>query len=355
MRSEQRPTPQQAELDEIERRFAASADGSRERRTRPPERPRRRTFHALLCLAGLLLAGAGISGGGVQLRSAVAITSAVEIPPQLLSAAPRAAQGRRPWPARGAVAAAERIAKDRGGLVSFAAIGPGGRAVGLAENRPYYSASASKSLLLVAELRRLRREGLPLDPATHDLLDAMITLSDNDAAEVIYGRVGDAGLNEVATLAGMRDFSADVGHWSNARITAADMARFMARLEGLLELPGGGIGGEMLASVDPSQSWGVPAAAPKGSLVQIKGGWRPTETGELVHQAARVETGGRRYALAILTDGQPTMAHGTETIRLIARELLRTRPAGSASAAERESGPARSPPPRTRRRARSRT
>lgn len=250
-------------------------------------------------------------------------TGALEIP-QALAATPGPGGSRPAWPARGALAEAEKIARDRGGLVSFAAIGPGGRTVGLAEDRVYFSASATKSMLLVAELRRLRREGLPLDPSTRATLGAMITLSDNDAADVIYARVGDAGLTEVAKQAGMPDFSAQVGHWSNAQITAADMARFMAQLDELLDLPGGDAGGQMLASVDQSQSWGIPAVAPEGSRVQFKGGWRPSELGELVHQAARVEVRGRRYGIAVLTDGQPSMEHGTETIELIARELLRT-------------------------------
>ncbi len=65
----------------------------------------------------------------------------------------------------------------------------------------------------------------------------MITLSDNEAADSIYARVGDAGLNEVAAAAKMSHFAGDVGHWSNVKVTAADMALFMSKLDELLDLP----------------------------------------------------------------------------------------------------------------------
>lgn len=227
-----------------------------------------------------------------------------------------------PWPAEGAAAEAQRIAESRSGIVSFAAIGPGGETMGFEPDRQFYSASVAKSMLLVAELRRLDADELPLDSETRMLLEQMITVSDNDAADAIYERVGDPGLNEVAELTGMTGFGGDVGHWSNVKITAGDMALFMSKLDELLDLPYGGAGSEMLASVTPTQRWGIPEAAPGGASVRLKGGWRPADTGQLVHQAARVDVGGDSYSVAVLTDGNPSQEYGQETIRLIAAELL---------------------------------
>lgn len=227
-----------------------------------------------------------------------------------------------PWPAEGAAAEAQRIAESRSGIVSFAAIGPGGETMGFEPDRQFYSASVAKSMLLVAELRRLDADELPLDSETRMLLEQMITVSDNDAADTIYERVGDPGLNEVAELTGMTGFGGDVGHWSNVKITAGDMALFMSKLDELLDLPYGGAGSEMLASVTPTQRWGIPEAAPHGAAVRLKGGWRPTDAGQLVHQAARVDSKGESYSVAVLTDSNPSQEYGQETIRLIAAELL---------------------------------
>jgi hypothetical protein len=236
--------------------------------------------------------------------------------------APVTARKATAWPAKGASAQATEIAKSRSGVVSFAAIGPGENEVGFEPDRQFFSASVSKAMLLVAELRRLRREDAPLDSQTQRLLEQMITLSDNDAADVIYERVGDPGLNEVAALSGMTNFGGNVGHWSNVQLTAGDLARFMSRLDQLLHVPHGDEGSEMLASVISSQRWGIPEAAPGNVRVRLKGGWRPADDGQLVHQMARVDMRGESYSIAILTDGNPSQAYGEETIRLIAAELL---------------------------------
>ena len=119
------------------------------------------------------------------------------------------------WPVDGAVDEAERIAQSRTGVVSFAAIGPDGKTVGFEPDRQFYSASTVKSMLLVAELRRLRREETPLDDSTRSLLEQMITVSDNEAADAIYARVGDPGLNEVAE--GCRDEALLRATWATGR------------------------------------------------------------------------------------------------------------------------------------------
>ena len=136
-------------------------------------------------------------------------------------------------PARAGWRDAERYADDRGGLVSFAAIDSRGRLRGHDEDRLFSSASVVKAMVLAAELRRLADEGAEVDSGTDSLLSAMITASDNEAADAVYARVGDAGLHEVAKRAGMTGFTV-AGYWGNAQITAADMARFFGDLDHML-------------------------------------------------------------------------------------------------------------------------
>ena len=82
----------------------------------------------------------------------------------------------------------------------------------------------------------------------------------------------------------------------------------------------------MLEAIVPYQRWGIPEAASPDARIRFKGGWRPSDTGELVHQAARVDLAPKSYSLAVLTDGNPSMPYGEKTIRRIAEELLKTRP-----------------------------
>jgi Beta-lactamase enzyme family len=219
--------------------------------------------------------------------------------------------------------AAWRFARRRGGQVSFAVVDTRGRLRGRDADRRYISASVVKALLLAAELRRLEQAGeRTIDPGTHALLTAMVAHSDNASADDVYMRVGDPGLLEVAKEAGMRRFSVS-GHWANAQVTAADLALFFSRARELLPRRHRRTGLRLLASIEREQSWGVPRAAGRRWRVHFKGGWRETERGELVHQAAWLRGHGRTMAIAVLTDAQRSRVYGIHTVRGIADRLLR--------------------------------
>ncbi|MGH2993775.1 MAG: serine hydrolase [Solirubrobacterales bacterium] len=215
---------------------------------------------------------------------------------------------------------AREFAATRGERVSFAVVDSRGRVHGLRADVPFQSASVTKALLLAAYLDRVGEA--PLDAATRARLTAMITYSDNDAADAVYAAGGDAGLEAVARRTGMRDFR-PAGFWSEAWVTARDMAWFMRRLEHrALAGPHRGFAMRLLAGVVPEQRWGIPAAAGEDWSAWFKGGWRPSVGGQLVHQAALLRGGGRKLAIAVLTDAQPSHEYGTETVRGIAARLL---------------------------------
>ena len=149
----------------------------------------------------------------------------------------------------------------------------------------------------------------------------MIRYSDNEAADAVYARVGDEGMHAVAERAGMTGFTI-AGHWGNAQITAGDMARFFAELDEMFPRRHTKYAQSLLASVIPSQSWGIPVAAGEEWAARFKGGWLPEKA--LVHQAAELrERGGpRQLSMAILTDEQPSHGYGVETLEGVAARLL---------------------------------
>src|SRR5215218_2278518 len=234
------------------------------------------------------------------------------------------------YPPRRAIRRAQGFAAAWGD-VSFAVVGSSVRLRGYDSERQYSSASVSKALLLAAELRRLEREHLPLDASTKALLGPMITYSDNRAADAVYARVGDTGLEEVARRAGMRDFEATPGFWGGDKVTAADLARFFFRLEANLPRRHRAYAKGLLARITPVERWGIPQAIGHGWSVWFKGGWRPPgqedTSGAVTHQAALlVHRGGERVALAILTDETPGDATGFGAIDGIAERLLAAAP-----------------------------
>jgi len=239
---------------------------------------------------------------------------------------PSAAWPRVTYPSRGAVREAQRFAAGWGD-VAFAVIDPRGGLRGYESDRVYSSASASKALLLAAELRRLKEEGEPLDSSSRALLEPMITYSDNGAASGVYARVGDGGLTEVAERAGMRAFEVDPGFWGGAQITAADLARFYFRLERNLVSRHRDYGLALLSHVTGAQRWGIPAVADGGWRVWFKGGWRPAgqegTTGAVTHQGALlVHRSGQRLAVAVLSNEAPGTGAGFSAIEGVTERLL---------------------------------
>jgi Beta-lactamase enzyme family len=230
------------------------------------------------------------------------------------------------YPSPRAIRRAQEFAAARGD-VSFAVIDDSIGLRGYDPDRQFSSASVSKALLLAAELRRLERDGLPLDSETKALLEPMITYSDNSAADAVYAQVGDAGLDEVARRAGMRDFEATPGFWGGDQVTAADLARFFFRLEANLPGPHRAYAKDLLARITPVERWGIPQAIGHGWSVWFKGGWRPTgeegTSGAVTHQAALlVHRGGERVALTVLTDETPGDATGYSAIEGVTERLL---------------------------------
>jgi hypothetical protein len=224
-------------------------------------------------------------------------------------------------PSAAALRDARQFAAGRTGLVSFAVINSEGQLRGDDSNRRYLSASVVKAMLLAAELRRLKHAGEGIDASTDSLLTAMITRSDNDAADAIYARVGDQGLFDVAERVGMTNYTV-AGHWGNSQITAADMARFFGDLDRVFVRQHREYAKGLLGSVIAEQSWGIPAAAGARWAVRFKGGWLPDRA--LVHQAAelRARHSDRELAIAVLTDSQPSFAYGVQTVTGIAARLL---------------------------------
>jgi hypothetical protein len=56
--------------------------------------------------------------------------------------------------------------------------------------------------------------------------------------------------------------------------------------------------------------------------VFFKGGWRGTGLGQLVHQVGRLEGHGLTFSMAVMTDGDPSMGYGIQTIQGVTGSLL---------------------------------
>jgi hypothetical protein len=231
------------------------------------------------------------------------------------------APARLTFPAPAALAAAGRFVRRRAGAVSFAVGDDRGGLRGVGMDRPYRSASLVKAMILVAYLRKAARAHAAIPASDRESLGYMIRLSDNGSTDVIYREVGDPEIRALARAAGMTRFSISDG-WSEARVTAADQVRFFLAIDDLTPPRYRELERDLLETIMAEQSWGIPVASRPGWRTYFKGGWRPDSGGELVHQAAYLERGRRRVAIAVLTGGAAEMDYGERTIEGVARRLL---------------------------------
>ncbi len=225
----------------------------------------------------------------------------------------------RPVPLAPTAAALKRAtawAAGRAGRVTFAVVDSRGRLHGWRTGWQCTSASVVKSMLLVQYLRT----HATVTPRMRDLLARMIQRSDNAATAVIYDLVGRRGLVRLARLARMTGFEPH-GGWITTRMTAGDMARFFRDMHTYVPSRHRGLVDHLLASIVPSQRWGIPPAAePRGYTVFFKGGWLGSYV--LANQAARLERGDLRLGVAVFTSGNPDSRYGLRTITGVTERLL---------------------------------
>lgn len=227
------------------------------------------------------------------------------------------------YPGPGAIARASRYLASRSGRTAFAVVDGEGRISGVHMHWRFVSASVVKAMLLVAYLRRLHAEGRhTVDSGSNSFLYPMIHVSDNSAATHTWSIVGNSGLYGVAHAAGMTDYSVYTD-WASSQISAYDQSRFFFHMDSLIPREFRFYARWLLSTIAAYESWGIPAVArPHGYRVFFKGGWRGTGLGQLVHQVARLEGHHRTFSIAVMTDGDPSMGYGIDTIQGVTAALL---------------------------------
>lgn len=233
------------------------------------------------------------------------------------------------FPSPAAIARAERYLNSRGGHTALAVVDTEGRMSGVRIDDQFITGSVVKAMLLVAYLRRLDAMGQHyVDSNSNNMLYPMIHVSDNNAASECWNIVGNSGLYAVAQAAGMTHFSVDTtatwgGSWGAALLTAHDQAEFFFEMDSLIPKEFVGYARNLLSNIASYEAWGIPTIArPLGYTVFFKGGWRPSPDTYLVHQIARLEKDGHRFSIAIMTDGDPDMQYGIDTIQGTTQALL---------------------------------
>lgn len=225
------------------------------------------------------------------------------------------------------VASAIAYRRHRRGDVAFA-VRTDGAFYGYRPDHREWSASVLKGMLLVAYLDRPSVAGRALNAHDRSLLHPMITRSDNDAADTVDTIVGAGGLRALAARVGMTGFAPAEPIWGESQITARDQSRFFLHIDGQIVARHRAYAMRLLASIVPSQRWGVGEVAPRGWRLYFKGGWG-SGTGLIDNQVALLVRGCARVSIAVLSMHDGSHEYGKRTLREVFRRLLAGLPTGA--------------------------
>jgi hypothetical protein len=217
--------------------------------------------------------------------------------------------------------------RGRQGNIAFA-VRTDGAFYGYRPDHEGWSASVLKAMLLVAYLDRPSVARRALNAYDKSLLYPMITRSDNNAANTLDQLIGVGGLQALAARVGMTHFAAAAPIWGESHITARDQTRFFLHIDSFIARRHRGYAMHLLASVVPSQRWGIGEVAPKGWKPYFKGGWG-SGTGLIDNQVALLRRGCARVSIAVLTMYDGSHAYGKETLKAIFQKLLKRLPTGA--------------------------
>jgi beta-lactamase class A len=190
----------------------------------------------------------------------------------------------------------------------------------------FHSASLVKVIILGALLYELQGYQ-DLGPDQAALAQAMITESDNGAADTLWNEIGMTALQRFLTAAGMNHtLLGQDDYWGLTEVNPHDELRLLQLLiarNPVLDAASRRYALTLMADVIPAQRWGVPAGAPAGTTVYLKNGWLPDPDLWDVHSIGDFTRHDLDYSIAILTTNDPDMAYGVATVEELARLINR--------------------------------
>lgn len=188
----------------------------------------------------------------------------------------------------------------------------------------YDTASIEKADILATRLYQEQRAHRGLSPKERRQAYEMITRSDNTAASDLWADAGGtAGIDSANRKFGLRDTAAGHGpYWGLTETTADDQLRLLRQLlarPSVLTRAARNFAARLMSEVEPSQVWGISAAADPRTRIEIKNGWLPNpglwvinSIGEIIHHR-------QPMLIAVLSDDNRSEASGISLVQDIAK------------------------------------
>lgn len=183
--------------------------------------------------------------------------------------------------------------------------------------------SVGKVPLMLTMIDNAIDEDRDLTPEERVIISAMITQSDNAAADAAWNMAG--GERKVTALlesAGATDGRVGGENWGEMRLSAFDAAVLLAEVvDGrLLDEGGRDTALSAMAEVVPWQGWGAGVGVADGAIAGVKNGWYLEPEGWAVHSLAYlIPDEGSPYTVSIFSLGMSDFYAAVAAIEAIAR------------------------------------
>jgi hypothetical protein len=191
------------------------------------------------------------------------------------------------------------------------------------------TASIVKVDILAALLHLHQQAGTELTATEQAQAAAMIEESDNDSATALFESVGgESGLEEFNDLIGLTDTDVGAdGYWGLTQTTSEDQIRLLQVVFGddsVLSADSQEYEQSLMSQVVDSQTFGVSAAADDADDIALKVGYLQRSATGLwdVTSIGRIEAGGHTYLVAVLSDGDDSLAAGSALVDEVARQAV---------------------------------
>ena len=309
----------------------------RQRHGRPAAR-RRRLLLGALPVAALALGLVGVlvehGGTGPVLDGDVGRRDAAGVATQPAPSSPAEQHPAHPWIAVSPPAPpAEVTARLRRLLARHPAVEVSIAALDLTDGSRYQypadrvirTASVVKLDILEALLLQHQLSGQPLDGAETANATAMIKHNDNDAADALWDKIGGAkGLREANRQLSIKRTNPDADrYWALATSDAGDQLTLLRNLvdDHPLNTDSRKSALDLLGKVDPTQAWGVSAAADPGTVTALKNGSLNADDDNgrwAVGSVGMITVRGHPILLAVLTQHNPSEQDGIDLVQDLA-------------------------------------
>ncbi len=220
--------------------------------------------------------------------------------------------------------------------VGLAALDGGGDVAVYGDRSTYDTASIVKVDILAALLLKAQDEGRQLTEGEEAYAAEMIEHSDNESAWALWDVIGRAdGLDSANKRLGLTSTKGGEGiHWGLTQTTAEDqlvLLRAMFSADSASASSGSAPKlskasrayiQKLMGRTEAEQAWGVSAAS--GSGWALKNGWLQRSTTGLwdINSIGRVTVDGRRYLVAVLSDGNASMEAGVSLVEKAAKAAV---------------------------------